>query len=246
MKKIITTLFIASIALTGFGQSIQLLSADDSSIVSNTIVDVNLAPSSSSGLEFLVTNTGATNDTIYVRRTIFAIDAADATQFCWGGLCYGFAANISSLYKAIVPLDTIDFANDGFHAVFNSGTSTMTRLVHYRFYDKNNITDSTGITIRYNYSTGVNELAQTGAISAAYPNPASSSVSMKYDITDPNQKGQITVYDMLGKTVKEIVLNDKQGTAVINTSDLNAGIYFYKFAVGNKTIATKKLVISSK
>ena len=83
------------------------------------------------------------------------------------------------------------------------------------------------------------------SISNAFPNPANISVSMKYDITEFSHKGQIVIYDMLGKAVKEITLSDKKGTAKINVYDLSAGVYFYSFLVDGKAVSTKKLVVSS-
>jgi hypothetical protein len=51
---------------------------------------------------------------------------------------------------------------------------------------------------------------------------------------------------MLGKMVKQLVLDEKQGVAKINVSDLNSGVYFYSFLVDEKAIVTKKLVVSTK
>ncbi len=246
MKKIITTLFIATSALIGFGQTIKLLDVSKN-VVSNTIIDVYVTPSSSTATEIMVNNTSASSfDTILVYRTIYSMDAADQTQFCWGGLCYGFSTNMSGYSLAIAPQDTIDYSESGFHSIFNTGTAAVTRLVHYKFYNKNNSTDSTGVTIRYNYSTGINEVKNLGTLSDVYPNPASTVCSVKYDIFGSSQKGRIVFYDMLGKQVKEVLLNDKQGTANINIADLTSGVYFYKFMVDNKAVSTKKIVITAK
>lgn len=92
----------------------------------------------------------------------------------------------------------------------------------------------------------INNEDNLSAISNPFPNPANSIVSMKYDINEFSEKGEIVFYDMLGKSVKEITLSDKKGTAKINVDDLNSGIYFYSFLVDGKAISTKKLVVSSK
>ncbi len=245
MKKITTVLFLLSCIIYGYGQNIVLLD-DNKNVISNTIVDINTAPSSSITEEILVKNAGAISDTIKVLRIVNTVDAGDQTQFCWGGLCYLYATNLSNLPLIIAPGDTADFSESGFHSIFNSGPACVTRLVHYKFYNIHNFSDSTGVTLRYLCVTGVDDLLKPGGIiSNVFPNPANYLVSIKYDINEFSKKDKIIFYDMLGKNVKEIYLNDKHGTAKINTADMNSGIYFYSFMADDKIISTKKLVISN-
>lgn len=246
MKKIITFFTLIAISIVGFAQSAKVLDMLDNDI-SNTFFDVAIGANQSVITELLVTNTDVASHTYKCRRTIFTVAVDDSTQFCWGGLCYNWPTNLSSVSLAISPGDTVDFAEYGFHAIFNSKMSTMTRYVHYQFFDISNPNDSTGVTLKYNSTVGVNEMEKIGGtISNAYPNPAANSVSVKYDINEFSNSGTIVFYDMLGKAVKEVVLSDKKGTAKINVDDLNSGIYFYTFLVDGKAISTKKLVVSSK
>lgn len=247
MKKIITSIALVTVSLMGFAQSLDVLNHSTKADISNTIFDVALPGNVSIITEFYVTNTDAVSHTFKCRRTIFTVAADDSTRFCWGGLCYNWPTNLSSQNLTVAPGDTMDFADFGFHAEFVSKMSTMTRTVHYQFYDITNPNDSTGVTIRYNSTVGVDEMAKVGGtISNAYPNPANNSVSVKYDINEFSNTGTIVFFDMLGKEVKEVALSDKKGTAKINVDDLKAGIYFYSFMVDGKAISTKKLVISSK
>ncbi|HLC83864.1 MAG TPA: T9SS type A sorting domain-containing protein [Bacteroidia bacterium] len=247
MKKIITSIAFVAVSLFGFGQfSLDVLD-DNENEISNTIFDVNIGPNESLITELIVVNTDSVSHTYKCRRTIYTVDPTDSTRFCWGGLCYNWPTNLSSLSLAIAPGDTIHYSDFGFHAEFISKMATITRTVHYQWYDIANITDSTGVTIRYNSTVGVDEMAKIGGtISNAFPNPANLIVSMKYDINEFSNKGSIVFYDMVGKIVKETELTDKKGTAKINVDDLNSGIYFYSFIVDGKAISTKKLVISSK
>jgi len=247
MKKIITTLSFIAVSLFGFAQTSAIVLDEADVNISNSIFDVNLPGNTSVTTELLVSNSDVVSHTYKCRRIIYTVAADDSTQFCWGGLCYNWPSNLSSVSLTIAPGDTVDFAAFGFHAIFKSKLSTITRTVHYQFFDIADVTDSTGVTIRYNSTVGVDEVAKIGGtISNAFPNPANLSVSMKYDITEFSHKGQIVFYDMLGKAVKEIALSDKKGTAKINVDDLNAGVYFYSFLVDGKAVSTKKLVVSSK
>jgi hypothetical protein len=247
MKKIITSIALVTVSLLGVAQSLDVLNHSNKNDISNTIFDVALPGNVSIITEFYVTNTDLASHTYKCRRTVFTVAADDSTRFCWGGLCYNWPTNLSSQNLTVAPGDTMDFADFGFHAEFVSKMSTITRTVHYQFYDIANPSDSTGVTIRYNSTVGVDEMDKVGGtISNAYPNPANMSVSVKYDINEFSNTGTIVFFDMLGKEVKEVALSDKKGTAKINVDDLNSGIYFYSFMVDGKAISTKKLVISSK
>ncbi len=244
MKKIATLFVLLSGIIYGYSQGIVLLDLNKN-IISNTIVDINIASNTSSTDEFLVKNAGSISDTLKVVRTIYSKDVDDVTKFCWGGLCYLAATSTSSLSAIIAPGDTIDFEQNGFHAIFNSGAACVTRLVHYKFYNIHNFSDSTGFTLRYLCASGVDEISKAGGIiSDVYPNPANSNLAFKYDVNESSEKGKIIFYNMLGESVKEVTLNDKHGTAKINVLDMDSGIYFYSFLVDDKIVSTKKLVIN--
>ncbi len=245
MKKTAITLIFCSCIIFGYSQNIVLLDTNKN-VISNTVFDIPIESNSSVALEILVKNAGSIADTIKVVRNIYTKDAADQTQFCWGGLCYLAATNISNLSLIIDPGDTVNYVENGFDATFTTGSACVTRLVHYKFYNIHNFSDSTGITLRYLCTTGLDDIANKGGIiSNIYPNPAHSFVSVNYDINESDSKYGIIFYDILGKAVKVVDLNEKQGTAKINVTDLNAGIYFYSFLVDGKIISTKKLVISN-
>ncbi len=246
MKKITTTILLFSIIIKGFSQSISMLDLN-SNLVSGTMVNAYILPNSTRTDEFLAHNAGGTTNEYKVLRTIFYEDAGDATQFCWGGSCYGFAINTSSYGDSIAAGATINFGQGGFHCVFNSGSAMVTRYVHYQVYNTNISShgDTTGFTIKYIASlTGIDEQQMAGTIADVFPNPASGVVSVNYNLTSAAQLSKIAIYDMLGKEVKEIKLTDKQGVAKLNTDDLVSGIYFYSLVMDNKVITTKKLVIN--
>ncbi len=83
---------------------------------------------------------------------------------------------------------------------------------------------------------------------SVFPNPFKNDVNISYKL---NKDFVVTVgiYDILGKRIKDIVLNEKQNqglyTYTIGASEigLNPGIYFIKFEIGNK-VYTEKIVRS--
>lgn len=70
-----------------------------------------------------------------------------------------------------------------------------------------------------------------------YPNPTSNFIDIKIDDIS-NAEFQTSIFDMQGKTV--IPQTDYKGTnCTINLSKLNAGIYFLKVTIGNKSSTYK-------
>ena len=244
MKRIITSLVLLSAAFAGFSQSVVLLDTNKN-VVSNSIIDVTVAPGATVVTEVLISNSSGAAKTYQCRRAIFTMAADDLTQFCFGGSCYGYTTNISTQTLTVASHDTIDFVNYGFDCTFAAGASNIMRVVYYRFEDPNNAADSAYFIVRYNVLMGINDAAKTAsAVSQAWPNPAGATVNINYSAGSDTQKAKIVLYDVVGKEINTISLNDKQGTARLATADMPSGIYFYSLIADDKLIATKKLVIS--
>lgn len=192
-----------------------------------------------------VKNISANSIVTRCTRNVISAVAGSENSFCWGSGCYGVSTNTSPLLQSptIAPSTAENTFVGDYKPHLNAGSTT----IKYLFYDNANGTDSVSVTVVYSIATGINEPSKvSGTISAAYPNPSNSFVSIKYDMNEFSQKGKIVLYDMLGKAVKIMELTDKQGVSKINVSDLNSGIYFYTFSIDDKAIATKKLVVSSR
>lgn len=78
--------------------------------------------------------------------------------------------------------------------------------------------------------------AEKAAKLNAYPNPATSQVSINYNLV---RNGRLSVYNMLGNEVYSLDLSAGEGTAQINVSSLPKGVYVY----GIQGSAMKRLVI---
>lgn len=85
---------------------------------------------------------------------------------------------------------------------------------------------------------------QPKSVIDAYPNPANNVVNFQYSTSASTQSASVIIRNMVGKVVKEIVL-EETGTAQkkINISELTSGVYFYSFVLDGVVISTKKLVV---
>jgi len=180
-------------------------------------------------------------------RTVISEVVGSENNFCFGSGCYGTSVNTSPLLQSPdIAAGAIDNSFVGDYTPTDNEGST---IITYCFYDNANPSDDVCFTVKYTatYTMGIHDLAKAkGSISNAYPNPAGSNVFVKYQMSDDSQNGKIILHDMLGKVVKEIALNDKQGTSKIDVSDINEGVYFYTYLIDNKAVSTKKLIVSSK
>ena len=77
------------------------------------------------------------------------------------------------------------------------------------------------------------------------PNPFSESTVITLNIPKNSQKANIFIYDMSGKQVKAIPVDDRGETNItVFSSDLTAGMYIYTLVVDGKVKVTRKMIVS--
>jgi hypothetical protein len=103
--------------------------------------------------------------------------------------------------------------------------------------------------IRLDYLTGVegnnNELPTVFKLYNNYPNPFNPATTIKYDVPK-NSFVKITVYDVLGKLVSQLVNQDMQPgryEAVWNAENYASGTYIYKLETDNFTDVKKMILL---
>jgi hypothetical protein len=75
-----------------------------------------------------------------------------------------------------------------------------------------------------------------------YPNPSKGEMTLEYNLNE-NETGVLSLYDVTGKSLEQIVLNSKFHKVVLNETALEAGVYYYNILVNNKPVQTQKLII---
>jgi hypothetical protein len=249
MKKLLlSSAFVFGLASVISAQSLVVLLKGTSTNITGTTINVDSVINGDPYQAMVcntvdVKNVGSSTMTVRCSRNVVSAIPGSENSFCWGSGCYSTATNTSPILQSpdIAPgAMSSTFVGD-YKPSLNPGATTIT----YRYYDNANPSDYAEVTVVYNATaSGIEESGKAdGSISNAYPNPASSLVSVKYDMNQFANNGKIVFYDMLGKKVKDVELTEKQGLAKINVADLTAGLYFYTFVIDDKTIATKKIVI---
>lgn len=75
----------------------------------------------------------------------------------------------------------------------------------------------------------------------AFPNPAKNFVILKYKLDTETVSANIKIYDVNGKFIKSININDMQNQIIISTKSFNPGIYFIVLQTSNNQKETVKL-----
>lgn len=79
-----------------------------------------------------------------------------------------------------------------------------------------------------------------------YPNPSNGNFSIRFNLKE-NTKIKVAIYNFLGAKVSEIEESNYvmgENTVPLNSTHLSNGMYFCALSSENKTISTKKIVIS--
>ncbi|MCU0354391.1 MAG: T9SS type A sorting domain-containing protein [Cytophagales bacterium] len=80
-------------------------------------------------------------------------------------------------------------------------------------------------------------------ISGVFPNPATTSAALEYEITGEIREAKITISNVLGNGIGEYRLTRDNRKLQFDTSDFAPGVYFYTLFVDGKSLFTRKLII---
>jgi hypothetical protein len=235
MRKII--LFILVLGQMSFAVAQSLVVTGGTSFVGNLNTQI------SHHLD--VKNTSANTITVKCQKTNLTLPLGGpaASFYCFAGVCYSPSSTNPSSATVLTPGQQISFANSdaaahsGYYDAY--GASGIAE-VQYCFYDVNNPTDETCVTITYDCSstTGINNFTEFSEISEFYPNPANGLTHFTFNGT----KAQLKIIDILGNEVKILSL-EEPGIKRIDLTDMSKGIYFGKLVINNKVATIKKLIV---
>jgi Secretion system C-terminal sorting domain len=242
MKK---TLLALTVLLTAGSLSAQNLMIHDvangNAMVNGQTLNYTATAGNTDTRDFMVMNGQMQQVTVKIRKTVLVLnDASSSTWFCSDQNCYSPATTLSPV---------VTMASSGTFNLFvdyapGASTSGITR-VRYAVFNTANPNDSAYIVIEYTTPTSVNSIqALKASVSNPMPNPASATFSMNYKLNTTPASAKMVVYNMLGAQVMETEITDVEGTIRMDVSDLQQGIYFCSLVADNKTLATRRLVVT--
>ena len=238
MKKIALTILLALFATASFSQSIKLFyESEDAGDTLNIPVERINDEST-----FWLSVKNNTSDSLYitVAKEVLSELPDSYNTFCLGN-CFDPSVTVSPF--------TLDLAagesstNDQFHLVYYPANQYGTTIVKYRFYDERINEPAREIVVKFiTDEVGIDEPIAAKLFNA-YPNPATSNVTIQYDFAGCSSNANIVITSLVGNRVYSQALSNNSGKANIDLSNLVAGIYFYSLEVNGQAISTKKLIV---
>ena len=189
-------------------------------------------------LIFIITNTSDEPVTISLSRRVVSEVPGSYNIFCFGGGCYD-SQNSAENPMTLQPGETSEGSD--FHFLYNPCGNEGTTSVNYSFASADY---SVSVMVNYIYSTvGISSSDLSVNSLAAYPNPASTSVTVSYDLSGLNSDARLVITNLVGSKVAVRSLNGNSGKVNVDLSNLDAGIYFYSIEANGQAISTRKLIV---
>ena len=209
-------------------------------VLTNTTLQYN-SNDSTSYLEATLTVNNNNTDSVHVMviREIVYKDPNHDESFCFGEYCYVPNTDTSLYYTNINSQD--------FESTFIAHADPLNHygydIMHYRFYDIYNPSDSAAITIQFNFTTtGLNEKSETSFLK--FNNPANNFSLISYHLPFGLKDASVELYNILGVKLRSMQIEEVQGTTMMTTSSLPNGVYLLNLVSDHKVKNSYRLIIS--
>lgn len=195
--------------------------------------------------EFEIKNISAATVSLSLRKYDDLINTIDQPNddmghayFCFGTNCLPASVFTYTLELGVGESVLLD-------AKFDEASIAGHSSVRYKINDKVNTSDALTITLNYDTNVGLKESGfNASSFSEAYPNPAKQNVNIDFN-TQLIDLQSVRIINASGQVVQSNFYEYNLNTTglQINTSELNAGLYFVNL-MSNKGSVTKKIVIN--
>jgi hypothetical protein len=235
MRKIYCVFFLLFIGLTGLkAQSFQLVDAPK-------VLQVNIGERVI--LPLTIKNTTDRPLQLMVKRVDRILGTGQVNYFCWDSDCYGSETERIPVSKRIDARSSTDKLKIILETGLNPGFST----VKYQIYDRDNPMDiiEYEVTFTIEERKNADRIFENKAIrlNDVYPNPVKDFAIVDYNLIDRDVKAKVIIHNVLGSIVAEYELPYLENKVKIQTSDYNAGVYFYTLYLDNDGVMTRKLIV---
>jgi hypothetical protein len=157
------------------------------------------------------------------------VDKVFPTQTCFADTLQDSVANLAISWS-IEGCGGVYFYEYNTNGIPTNGNYKY--LIYYKRHD----------TVCGNYvAVGVNELNSDVKGFTIYPNPASTSITLSYQLNSNN--AILKLYNTMGQLLESKTINKNNGTIEDNVSALSGGVYYYTLSVDGVVEATSKLVV---
>ena len=243
MKKIFTVVLLFFVC-AGYGQSLRLIFDGQSYNDNDTATIVVDRPGGDNDYYIDVANLTDSVIDLMVKKTELYEVSGTENVFCFGTQCY--TGNQSAESVAVQPGDTFSHANypeNAFHIIYSPDNNLGTTIIKYTFFDQNDTAVASSLIVKFVTTNSVQSYVSSLSL-LAYPNPAVSNVTIKYDMGKSDlSSAELVVKNFMGVTIYSKQLMQSSDKVVINLSNFSSGVYFYSIQQYGKSILSKKLLV---
>jgi hypothetical protein len=243
MKKIFTVALLFFVC-AGYGQSLRLIFDGQNYNDNDTATIVVGHPGGDNDYYIDVANLSDSVVDLMVRKTELYVVPGTGNVFCFGSQCY--SGNQSSESVTVQPGDTFSHSNypaNAFHIIYSPDNNLGTTIIKYTFFDQNDTAIASGLILKFVTTSSLQDYTSSLSL-LAYPNPAVSNVTIKYDMGKSDfSSAELVVKNFMGVTLYSKQLIQNSDRIMIDLSDFSPGIYFYSIQQRGKTVLTKKLLV---
>lgn len=242
MKKIFTLLLLFSVTLA-FGQSLQV-SYEGRVINSGDTVHMAVNnPRGDNYYYFDIKNTAGDTVWIQIKKEEVSVVEGSLNTFCFGE-CY--EGDVSDIMPAAAG-ETLSHSNGSSHYFYSNYAPNEhigVTVVRYRVINSSNESDEVCFTATYSHGVKIcNAKAEVLSFNA-YPNPAESQVSIKYNLkSSSSDEVNLVLKNIMGQTIYRSQVGKKSDNVTIDISSFPAGLYLYSLESNGAILLTKKLYI---
>jgi len=224
------------------GESLEMYTEEGDQIENGATVtvDVDFAAWEAVTPELFVKNASTSDIDVMIRVEEISVVDETTNNFCGNGQCYGPGTMVTP-HSMTVAAGVIVGEEGVFTSHYQANNHDGITLLRYTFFDENNVNDTTSFFVKFDGSTGINDIDENAVITA-YPNPNTGLFNIQYNLTKINQ-GELVVYNAIGSRVVSRQLIAATGTMTIDMQDMPKGIYLYRFEGDAVQSKTYKIVI---
>ncbi len=248
MKK---TLLLFAIVLTSatlvFGQSsLQIVDEQGNDVVPGTVIKVRDKDTTVDELlspHFLIRNTSAQNVVVRARRTMVVEVDSTANAICLG-TCGAPFSDVSPAPGITINANSLCNQEDAFVAHYYPEGHIGITLIKYTFFNVDNEADSVSMFVDFYVGpdVGIDEMDKTAKL-AAYPNPATTMLTIDYAADKMPSDAKLVMYNIAGQEVYAQNLETTAATVNVSVIDFPQGIYVYRIEADGYQTVSKKVVV---
>jgi len=188
--------------------------------------------------KIFVTNTSENIMLVQSKKVEVEVVPETINTFCWGQ-CFG--PDVYESRDAVTVEGNYTNEND-FSSHYNPNGQPGTSIITYTFYDDFNEQDSVSVTFKYTTETdGIEDINYVEHINA-YPVPANDHLYIDFKIKNCKNIS-VRLTNILGEEIQHFQTNNNNNKILLNTSNINNGLYFYTIYSNNQPLITKKIIV---